>query len=80
MVKDKLEQPEEPESVEGPVVEVVEERAEPMTIDDIRERATGLVNNVRNVGVASVMNRTFAALEGFFGGLAGDNEKKPPKE
>ena len=60
--------------------EVVEEVAEEvlMTINDVRDRFVGIVNNARAAGLATVTNRGFAALEGFFGALAGDKEKKPP--
>ena len=81
---------EEVEEVEGvkvsePVEEevVVEEVAEVealMTINDVRDRFVGIVNSARAAGIATVTNRGFAALEGFFGALAGDKEKRPPKE
>jgi hypothetical protein len=81
---------EEVEEVEGvkvsePVEEevVVEEVAEVealMTINDVRDRFVGIVNSARAAGLATVTNRGFAALEGFFGALAGDKEKRPPKE
>ena len=69
--------PETPEAVE----EVVAEETPPiLTFDDARNRFMGLVNNARSEGLSSVASRGFAALEGFFGGLAGDKAKKPPKE
>jgi hypothetical protein len=49
-----------------------------MSINDVRDRFTGIVNNARSAGLASVTSRGFAALEGFFGALAGDKEKRPP--
>ena len=74
----------EEEPVEEVVVEeVVEEVAEVevlMTINDVRDRVAGIVNNARTAGLTAITSRGFAALEGFFGALAGDKEKKPPKE
>ena len=64
---------------EEPVEEVVEVEAL-MTINDVGDRFMGIVNNARAAGIAAVTSRGFAALEGFFGALAGDKEKKPPKE
>lgn len=78
--------PKPPEEVvaETPIVtgEVqVEETAPPMmTFDDARNRLMGIVNSARTEGLASVTSRGFAALEGFFGGLAGDKAKKPSKK
>ena len=80
---------EEVEEVEGVKVSeaveeeevVVEEVAEVealMTINDVRDRFVGIVNSARAAGLATVTNRGFAALEGFFGALAGDKEKRPP--
>ena len=63
---------------EEPVEEVAEEVL--MTINDVRDRFVGIVNSARAAGIATVTNRGFAALEGFFGALAGDKEKRPPKE
>ena len=60
--------------VEKPVAEVVE--AAPITLDDVVNRVKGIVNNARDQGVSTVARRLFAGLEGFFGGVAGD-EKKP---
>ena len=62
---------------EEPVVEEVAEEVR-MTINDVRDRFVGIVNNARAAGLATVTNRGFAALEGFFGALAGDKEKRPP--
>lgn len=73
---------ESPEPIEEVAEEVVvEEVAEEalMTINDVRDRFVGIVNSARAAGLATVTNRGFAALEGFFGALAGDKEK-PPKE
>ena len=70
------------EVVEEPVEEVeVESVAEEalMTINDVKDRFTGIVNNARAAGIAGVTNRGFAALEGFFGALAGDKDQRPPK-
>jgi len=71
------------EVVEEPVEEEVVEEEEPveevlMTINDVRDRFAGIVNSARAAGIATVTSRGFAALEGFFGALAGDKEKKPP--
>ena len=72
----------EEEPVEEVVVEeVVEEVAEVevlMTINDVRDRVAGIVNNARTAGLTAITSRGFAALEGFFGALAGDKEKRPP--
>ena len=62
---------------EEPVVEEVAEEVL-MTINDVRDRFVGIVNSARAAGLATVTNRGFAALEGFFGALAGDKEKRPP--
>ena len=80
---------EEPVEEVVPVEEEVEEEAEEevevvaeealMTINDVKDRFTGIVNNARAAGIASVTNRGFAALEGFFGALAGDKDQRPPK-
>ena len=75
----KVSEPVEEEEVEEEVV--VEEVAEVealMTINDVRDRFVGIVNSARAAGLATVTNRGFAALEGFFGALAGDKEKRPP--
>ena len=81
---------EEVEEVEGVKVselveEVVEEVVEPveevlMSLNDVRDRVVGIVSTARTAGLTTVTNRVFAGLEGFFGALAGDKEKKPPKE
>ena len=70
----------EEEPVEEVAEEVVEEVVEEalMTINDVRDRFVGIVNSARAAGLATVTNRGFAALEGFFGALAGDKEKRPP--
>ena len=70
----------EEEPVEEEVVEEVAEVEALMTINDVRDRFVGIVNSARAAGLATVTNRGFAALEGFFGALAGDKEKRPPKE
>jgi len=68
------------EEVEEVVVEEVEEVAEviPMTLNDVRDRFTGIVNSARAAGIATVTSRVFAAVEFFLGALAGDKEKRPP--
>ena len=68
----------EEEPVEEEVVEEVAEVEVLMTINDVGDRFMGIVNSARAAGIAAVTNRGFAALEGFFGALAGDKEKKPP--
>ena len=70
-------EPVEEEVEEGSVIEEVAEEAL-MTINDVRDRFVGIVNSARAAGLATVTNRGFAALEGFFGALAGDKEKRPP--
>ena len=65
------------------VAEVVEEEevAEAlMSLNDVKDRFVGIVDNARTAGLASVTSRGFAAREGFFGALAGDKERRPPKE
>ena len=74
----KVSEPVEEEEVEEEVVEEVAEVEALMTINDVRDRFVGIVNNARAAGLATVTNRGFAALEGFFGALAGDKEKRPP--
>ena len=61
------------------VEEVVEEVAEEsmLTLNEVKDRFTGIVDNARAAGLASVTSRGFAALEGFLGALAGDKEKRP---
>ena len=66
------------------VVEEVEEEVEEevdalMSLNDVKDRFVGIVDNARAAGLASVTSRGFAALEGFFGALAGDKDKRPPK-
>ena len=68
------------EVVEEEPVEEVAEVEVLMTINDVRNRVAGIVNNARTAGLTAVTSRGFAALEGFFGALAGDKEKRPPKE
>jgi hypothetical protein len=60
------------------IVEVAEEAL--MSLNDVKDRFIGIVDNARAAGIATVTSRGFAALEGFFGALAGDKEKRPPKE
>ena len=57
--------------------EVVEESL--MTLNDVKDRLTSIVDSARDAGLASVTSRGFAALEGFLGALAGDKEEKRPK-
>ena len=67
-----------------PVVEEVEEVEEVevdalMSLNDVKDRCFGIVDNARAVGLATVTSRGFAALEGFLGALAGDKDEKRPK-
>ena len=65
---------------EEPVEEVTEEVAEAlMSLNDVKDRFVGIVDNARTAGIATVTSRGFAALESFFGALAGDQEDKRPK-
>ena len=70
--------PKKPVEESEPLAEIAE--ATPITLDDITKRVTGIVNNARNAGVTTITRRLFAGLEGFFGGVAGDDEKKPPRK
>ncbi len=77
-VEEEVEEEAEEEAEEEVEVESVAEEAL-MTINDVKDRFTGIVNNARAAGIAGVTNRGFAALEGFFGALAGDKDQRPPK-
>ena len=79
---------EEVEEVEGVKIsevieeEVVEEEVVDdalMSLSDVKDRFVGIVDNARTAGIATVTSRGFAALESFFGALAGDKEDKRPK-
>ena len=65
--------------------EVVEEAVEKVsedaltTLSDVKDRFVGIVDEARVNGIATVTSRGFAALESFFGALAGDKEDKRPK-
>ena len=65
--------------------EVVEEEVEKVsedaltTLSDVKDRFVGIVDEARVNGIATVTSRGFAALESFFGALAGDKEDKRPK-
>jgi len=61
---------------EGPVEEVVEAL---MSLNDVKDRFIGIVDNARAAGIATVTSRGFAAVESFLGALAGDKEEKRPK-
>ena len=67
------------EVVEEEVVEeeVVDDAL--MSLSDVKDRFVGIVDNARTAGIATVTSRGFAALESFFGALAGDKEDKRPK-
>jgi len=69
----------EEEPVEEVEVEEVAGVEALMTINDVRDRFIGIVDSARAAGLASVTNRGFAALEGFFGALAGDKENRPKR-
>ena len=63
---------------EEPVKEVTEEVAEAlMSLNDVKDRFIGIVDNARAAGIATVTSRGFAAVESFLGALAGDKEKRP---
>ena len=76
---------EEVESVKVSEVEdeeVVEEEVVDdalMSLSDVKDRFVGIVDNARTAGIATVTSRGFAALESFFGALAGDKVDKRPK-
>jgi hypothetical protein len=57
----------------------VEEIPPLMTLNDVKDRFAGIVNNARAAGVATVTSRGFAAVESFLGALAGDKDEKRPK-
>ena len=61
---------------EGPVEEVVEAL---MSLNDVKDRFIGIVDNARAAGIATVTSRGFAAVESFLGALAGDKDEKRPK-
>ena len=50
-----------------------------MTLNDVKDRFAGIVNNARAAGVATVTSRGFAAVESFLGALAGDKENRPKR-
>ncbi|MDA1189821.1 MAG: hypothetical protein O2854_09145 [Chloroflexi bacterium] len=62
-----------------PAVELVEEASGPLSLDDIVSRVSGMVKTTRVAGVSTVARRILAAADGFFSGLAGDDEKKPKR-
>ena len=65
---------------EEPVKEVTEEVAEAlMSLNDVKYRFIGIVDNARAAGIATVTSRGFAAVESFLGALAGDKDEKRPK-
>ena len=71
-------EPEE-EETEDDTLEVVEEVV-PITFDAVIARVTGIVSTVKDEGLTATSRRFFAGLEGFLGGVAGDDEKKPPRK
>ena len=86
-VEEAVEEVEEVEGVkvsevieEEPVKEVTEEVAEAlMSLNDVKDRFIGIVDNARAAGIATVTSRGFAAVESFLGALAGDKDEKRPK-
>ena len=66
------------EVAEEVVVEEVAEVEALMSLNDVKDRFIGIVDNARAAGLASVTSRGFAAVESFLGALAGDKEKPPP--
>ena len=67
---------ESPEPIEEVAEEAVEVEAL-MSLNDVRDRFVGIVDNARAAGLATVTSRGFAAVESFLGALAGDKEKRP---
>ena len=65
---------------EEPVKEVTEEVEEAlMSLNDVKDRFIGIVDDARAAGIATVTSRGFAAVESFLGALAGDKDEKRPK-
>ena len=50
-----------------------------MTLNAVKDRFAGIVNDARAAGVATVTSRGFAAVESFLGALAGDKENRPKR-
>ena len=82
-VEEAVEEVEEVEGVkvseaveEGAVEEVVEAL---MSLNDVKDRFIGIVDNARAAGIATVTSCGFAAVESFLGALAGDKDEKRPK-
>ena len=63
-----------------PETEEVVEDVTPITLDDLVEKVTGIVKNFKTRGVTTIARRLLSGLEGFSGGLTGDDEKKPPRK
>ena len=62
------------------VGEIVEEEEESLlTLNEVKDRFAGIVDNARAAGIATVTSRGFAAVESFLGALAGDKDEKRPK-
>ena len=76
-VVEEVEEVEEVKEDEVVEEEVVAEAL--MSLNDVKDRFIGIVDNARAAGLATVTSRGFAALEGFLGALAGDKEDKRPK-
>lgn len=69
---------------EDPVEEVVVEEVAGveealLSLNDVKDRFIGIVDNARAAGIATVTSRGFAAVESFLGALAGDKDEKRPK-
>jgi hypothetical protein len=69
------------EAVEEESVKEVPEEVEEalMSLNDVKDRFIGIVDNARAAGIATVTSRGFAAVESFLGALAGDKDEKRPK-
>ena len=50
-----------------------------MSLNDVKDRFIGIVDNARAAGIATVTSRGFAAVESFLCALAGDKDEKRPK-
>ena len=59
------------------VEEVVGAEEVLMSLNDVKDRFIGIVDNARAAGIATVTSRGFAAVESFLGALAGDKENRP---
>ena len=69
----------EEDLVEEVEVEEVAEVEALMSLNDVKDRFIGIVDNARAAGIATVTSRGFAAVESFLGALAGDKENRPKR-